>query len=159
MFQCFVWKWADVMSKGGTRPPAKALGYYSLERTAPLSQCRGSEREGRYSLMHKCLLLALNGGSPWWISPADALSMKPALCIRASTQTQKGSITSSVVRCISELKHFNASRWVQASRKFIGRILGDIFFIFHIEKSLGTKSGLWYFWHRCFYDSSCFHTK
>lgn len=125
MFQCFVWNPPlDVMSKGGMRPPTKAPGYWSLERTAPLSQSRGSERETMYSLMHKCLLCALNGCGPWWISPADALSMSPALCIRASTQTQKGSIASLVLRCFSKLKHFNASRWVQASLKFSGQILG-----------------------------------
>lgn len=124
MFQCFVWNWADVMSKGGVGPPSKAPGYCSLERTAPLSQSRGSQWEGRFSLMHKCLLLALNGCGPWWIPPADALSMRPALCISASTQTQKGSITSSVLWCVSKLKHFNPSRWVQASLKFSLQILG-----------------------------------
>lgn len=124
MFQCFVWSWANVMSKGGMQPPAKAPGYRSLRRTAPLSQSRGSEWDGRYSLMHKCLLCALNGCGPWWISPADALSMRPALCIRASTQTQKGSLTSSVLQCIFKLKQFNVLRWVQASLKFSGQILG-----------------------------------
>lgn len=124
MFQCFVWNWADVMSKDGMWTPAKAPGCWSLERTAWLSQSRGSEWEGRYSLKHKCLLRALNGCGPWWISPADALSMRPPLCIRASTQTQKCSIASSVLRCVSKLKHFNASRWVQASLKFSEPILG-----------------------------------
>lgn len=51
----------------------------NLETTAARSQPTASERRGRRTLIHKCLLHALNGCSPWWISSPDALSMRCSL--------------------------------------------------------------------------------
>lgn len=51
----------------------------NLETTVARSQPTGSERRGRRTLIHKCLLHALNGWSPWWIPSPDALSMRCSL--------------------------------------------------------------------------------
>lgn len=57
----------------------------NLETTAARSQPTGSEQRGRRTLIHKCLLHALNGCSPWWISSPDALSMR---CSLSASQPQ-----------------------------------------------------------------------
>lgn len=45
------------------------------------TQFRVTARAASCTLIHKRPLHALNGCSPWWISPPDALSMRCTLCI------------------------------------------------------------------------------
>lgn len=103
MFHPFVWIGAGVRPRRAaprvSETWATVLGD-NPERTAPLSQATGSEWEGRHTLIHKCLLHALNGCGLWWIFSPDALSMRLTLCIIASAQTE---------RALSPISLFSAS--------------------------------------------------
>lgn len=64
MFQCFVWNWAEVMSKVGVQPPPRPRATGEGSPTFPGRGFSEGGRGGRYSLMHNCLLRALNGCGP-----------------------------------------------------------------------------------------------